>query len=157
MYEKPVEMELGVRPHVSLAVFPNLDPESIREDILAVSRELATFTLRFSSIGQFDTEEGVVYLSPARSDLLTTTHRHFHRLLMKRKLGSLDYYRPDQWIPHCTIATGVPSERMHAVTTECSNLHSLGRVRVVRISCVQYRPLTEVYYYPLGDIESAPS
>ena len=55
MYERPVGMELGVRPHVSLAVFPNLDPESIRQDILAVSRELATFTLRFSSIGQFDT------------------------------------------------------------------------------------------------------
>lgn len=96
------------RPHVTLAVY---DVENIDEyeTILApVASALAPFPIRLESLGIFP-ERGVIFLAPRMSHTLFFLHRATFQALesmdeMKRLSPVSDWLRPDQWVPHTTLA-----------------------------------------------------
>jgi hypothetical protein len=73
--------DIGARPHISLACFDQLDPESLRADLenFAISR--TNIEVYLSAVATFPTAEGAVYLSPASSLSLLEAHREFHQRL----------------------------------------------------------------------------
>jgi hypothetical protein len=96
-----------VPPHLTLAVYENAGNAG-RNNILAVVKDFAAAfegpLVRFPSVGIFPTrDKTVIFLSPIVAAPLLDFHKGFHDLSEKQDLKSVEYYRPGQWIPHCTL------------------------------------------------------
>jgi 2'-5' RNA ligase len=103
----PVLEQLEFRPHVSLAGFASTSPEAVIPLVRAFAQSTQPFPITFSHLGVFPTAEGVVFLAPTLTQDLARLHQGFHQQLAQAGLMADRYYQPDQWVPHCTIATDV--------------------------------------------------
>jgi 2'-5' RNA ligase len=144
-YVKRGPSELGLRPHVSLAVFPESAPTNPEALVLSLAAKLRPFTLQLGRIAAFRTSEGVVFLEPVASSELRSAHRILGALLADEKPLVHPFYREDAWVPHCTIATGVPEDEIDRVIEASRSTDGVGPVTVCRVSLVQYRPAIELY------------
>lgn len=89
-------LDLRVRPHVSLAVYPEGAPGA--EDAFRAIRA-APLPFAFASVGTFPGDEGVVFLAPVVDEALLRFHRDWHALAP----GGNPHYAPGAWVPHCTV------------------------------------------------------
>ena len=144
LYGGPRDSELGVRPHITLALFRNDDPKNAVRVIESLAAKLTPFTLHLSTVDCFGTNEGVVFLQPEPSAELARAHKIVYELLdWDRDLVDA-YYQADAWHPHCTMAAGVPKSLIEVVVVACRSPEALGDVQIVRIQLVRYRPATEI-------------
>jgi len=60
-----------------------------------------------TSLGFFLTGVAPAYLAVTPTGRLLSLHEEVHEAL--GGAGSWDYYRPGEWVPHCTLAMGVTS------------------------------------------------
>ena len=145
---------VGARPHVSLAVFGELDPECLRADMQDFARVTPQFAFRLSSVGTFGSDEGVVYIAPERTQTLTETHRRYHERLAR--LGALPsrYYWPGVWRPHCTVAMHVTSDKIEAAVCVCQAADVLGEGRFTEIGLIEFggtlAKTNHLYSFPLS-------
>jgi 2'-5' RNA ligase len=144
LYGGPTDSELGIRPHITLALFRTSEPEGVSELTASFAAQLAPFGVSLATVGQFPTSEGVVYLSPAPSLALARAHELLYDLLGPQRELVHTYYQPGAWHPHCTMAINVPAELINAVVSECRSPEVLSDVRVERVQVVRYRPATEI-------------
>lgn|GEM_PF-1733634 len=149
-YGGPQDSELGVRPHITLALFRNKEPEGIPDLAMFLASRLEPFGLRLATVEQFSTTEGVVYLRPEPSAELARAHDLLQELLGQQRDLVHTYYRPGAWHPHCTVAINVPASFLDLVISECRSPQVLGDVQVVRLQVVRYRPATEIVGALLG-------
>ena len=144
LYAGPTESELGVRPHITLALFRGGEPRDLPGLLESLAGELACFGLTLGTVGRFPGSEGVVFLRPEVSAERARAHTILHELLAKERDLVHAYYRPGTWHPHCTMAINVPDALIDAVLTACRCPEALGEVGVARIQAVRYRPATEI-------------
>ena len=151
IYGDDHESELGVRPHLSLTVFPDGEPAFLRAELQDLANRAVPFRLELTSVESFPTSEGVLYLAPALSGSLADIHAAFHASLATQQELGHAYYRPGSWVPHCTVATGVPPNLQGAVLDACRAADVLREVWVHGISATAYRPrpARELYPFPL--------
>jgi 2'-5' RNA ligase len=136
----PILDQLGFRPHLSLAVFSDATPEQLIPIVQAFAHNTHRFALTFSHIGVFPTDEGVVFLAPTLTDHLATLHRDFHQCLDQAACGADQYYQPDHWVPHCTIAMDVaPPQVATAVKVLLQKFRPI-RVQCIEIGIITFRP-----------------
>ena len=95
-------LDLGAQPHISLTVVDELDPALLRADLSRFAERTPLLSVDLASAGTFPTAEGVLFLAPVVTPELLEIHRGFHRLLSDRGVESVAYYRPGNWVPHCT-------------------------------------------------------
>jgi 2'-5' RNA ligase len=144
LYGGPTDSELGIRPHITLALFRSSEPEDVSDLAGSFAAHLATFDISLATVGRFPTTEGVIYLRPEPSLELARAHAILHELLDQDRQLVDPYYQPGAWQPHCTMAIGVPESLMEVVLSACRSSEALGDVRVARIQVVRYRPATEI-------------
>lgn len=145
LYSGPLDSQLGVRPHVTWAVFRRANPRNAVAVGEALAKQLRTFRLDLATVDRFPGSEGVVFLRPAVSSELAHAHALAHELLAEERDLVDPYYRPNSWQAHCTMATNVPDAQMGTVLSACSCLEALGQVWVTRIQLVRYRLVIEVW------------
>ena len=146
----PILEQLGFRPHLSLAGFASTPPEQIIPLVQAFAASTEPFTITLSHLGVFPTTEGVVFLAPTLTRHLARLHQHFHQQLAHAALAADRYYQPDQWVPHCTIATVAEP---HQVATAIRML--LQEFRPMQVWCtavgvITYRPARQRAQFGLG-------
>lgn len=104
------------RPHVSLAVAPQLDPErvaaALRGTVVA-----APLRLTFQYAGQFVGR--VLWLGPTPTPDLLAHHRRVYDRLTDAGIVLDEQYRPGAWVPHCTLSMRVPNTLMAAAVRRC--------------------------------------
>jgi 2'-5' RNA ligase len=93
-------------PHFSYHVAEEYDVAQLRPAIEKLAGAMRQFSARASGIGIFTRREPVIYLPVVRSELLQRIHRDVARLAEALASGINEYYAPDIWIPHITIAEG---------------------------------------------------
>lgn len=98
----------------------------------------------------FPTVEGVVYLAPDPNPKLLAVHWRFHARLAAHGEPGHPYYRPGRWVPHCTIASGVPPHLISEVMGSPALAEAFGEVRVEAVLAVAYHPSRPLYSFPLG-------
>src|SRR5687768_13461972 len=81
IYGTPQRSELGVEPHLALAVFRGGEPAGCEAVVSQLARGVTPFELTFESVDSFPTAEGVVYLRAKPTPHLLEVHRELHRLL----------------------------------------------------------------------------
>lgn len=149
------QIDVGARPHISLAVFTDLDPERLRADMEDFGRVTPRLSVELASVGSFATAEGVVYIAPAATPLLLETHRHYHARLTALQVQPIDYYLPGRWKPHCTVGTHLPSDKMADALRICRESCIFGPARFEEIGLIQFQGPTArtefLYTFPLQD------
>lgn len=100
---KPVLGAMNDKPHISLAVLPAMDPESVIELTARLAGQFNPFAVRLGAVGTFPTHENVLFLFPVPSTSLLSVHAAMHRMLHEMKITSSSYYFPGNWIPHLTL------------------------------------------------------
>lgn len=96
--------EANHQPHVSLAVFAEVDLSGL---VTALEPALAScpgLPLTLGSLGFFVGAESVAFLGVTPTKPLLETHRKVHSALVGVVEESWPIYEPGSWVPHCTIA-----------------------------------------------------
>ena len=76
---------------------------------------LSRITLELNHLGRFPATQ-VMFLGVAPTKVLVETHEACHLLLARISRSIWDYYRPGQWVPHCTLGMPIPDESVsHAL------------------------------------------
>ena len=71
-------LDIGARPHVSLAVFERLDPTSMHAELDGFARENPPLEVTLSAVGTFPGAEGAVFIAPVwwRREAGTSCNHH---------------------------------------------------------------------------------
>jgi 2'-5' RNA ligase len=153
LYEKQISTviaTMGIRPYISLAGVEHLDAQQVCATLKTFAQNASPLTIKFGAVGSFPTEQGVVYLAPVVTLELLRLHEEFRVRLAALGLSSREYYRPGNWIPHCTVAINVPPESVPAAVSVCRTSNVFHAAQLVEIALVEYLPVREICIYPFG-------
>ncbi len=142
---------IGASPHVSLAVFDDLDVESASAIVGSYSRQVAQFRLRFSSIGLFPGIENVLFLAPVVTVELLRLHEALHLLLDANGIHGDPKYHPGSWVPHCTIDLDRPLQETLESMKHIHGQGLFGEYLVDRIHVIQFRPVISLAEFALAE------
>lgn len=140
---------VGSRPHISLAVFEQIDLDRMQEEVERFAARQRPVPLTLSSVGVFPTPEGVVFLAPVVTPELLEAHRRFHERIEATRSRSRDHYLPGQWVPHCTIATSLTHDRVPLTLEICGRSRAFGPLVLTEVGLVEFRPVREMGTYAL--------
>jgi hypothetical protein len=129
---------LGFDPHVTICVFDRCDPEAVAVALEGIDLGLGR-QVDFYNISSFP-DSGVVYLSVADvSGALSAIHGVAFERLEPVVHGVSPYYRPERWIPHCTLAERLAEREVQAVAQLAYASHHWPMEGCVtaRIACVR--------------------
>lgn len=111
IWQEMAEHSYGVgisgRPHITLAVWDDLDLDASNAWIENYAAHLAPIPVRFASTGFFANELAVVFLAVIATPSLLELQSRFCRDLAGQTGDVWINYREDWWVPHCTLAIGV--------------------------------------------------
>jgi len=146
---RPRRTELGLAPHVSVAVMPECPP-GLDAAVRSLARSLDAFDLHLDGIDHFPGDEGVVFIGVVPKPDLLQVHRRVNDLLEPLGAANVPYYQPGRWRPHCTVATDVPPALLPRVLSAVSSLRPPQVVRAVSLCGVRYRPAQLQFTAALG-------
>ena len=143
-------------PHLSLAIrdLPGDDPKL---PFLALAKKLTQFPVRFDATGMFLSARGlnypddtvVLFLSPKPSEALLEAHRVASEELHGWNEGTWSHYRPERWVPHCTLVKGDISAALNIVWDRLSGPVT-GSVCGIRLINFGAGELAELISQPLA-------
>jgi len=102
-------LELGYPPHVTLAVYDDLDAKVAAAALDGVFRRVNRFEVTLTGIATFGPGSGVCYAALAPSPVL---HRLHETVLAATGGACRPHYQSGHWTPHCTLATGLTDDQM---------------------------------------------
>ncbi len=152
-------LRIEASPHVSLAVFDNVDKSRLIDVARSFAEDTQAFNIRLCSIGLFPGEENTVFLAPVVTTELLMLHKFFHDKLKAAGLSSDSNYLPGAWVPHCTITM---EEQLPRTLETIKAIHMkkvLGEYPVSKIHVVKFRPVVSLASFRLSNenAEQAPA
>jgi 2'-5' RNA ligase len=148
---RPVLDEIGDRPHISLAIFSQVDVDVLMEEMEKFSAETSSMPITLSAIGAFATADAVLFLTPAITQELMDVHWDFHQMLGDLKMHPHAYYQPDRWVPHSTIAQNVQEEMVGKGFDVLRKSFKPITGKLVEMGLVRFRPVENLGVYPLSN------
>lgn len=143
--------KLGDRPHVSLAVFSDVDFDKLASLAEKFANEIEPFEFQLSAISTFPTDENVLFLSPIPTNQLLNCHHDFHHRLTKAELTPLLYYVPENWMPHCSIEMDIPNKQLTKAMEVCKKSFTPLLGQFQEIGIVKFRPVKPLASWSLGN------
>jgi hypothetical protein len=95
--------KLDYPPHLTLMGAEGLDLAAYRAALTRFAAKTAPLLVRFTALGLFPGEPGVVFLTPNTDRALLDFHAAFWQSVGSYVQGRTSY-RPDDWDPHVTLA-----------------------------------------------------
>ena len=129
------------RPHITLAIYEEVDLEEIQKRLKTFAQNIHSFHLQFLQIGIFPHPKGTIFLTPNLTDELFKLHRDFHEAFMDYQGQGWDYYKPNAWYPHCTLALETPLEEIPCVLGEILKVFKPMEVCVGSIGIASLDPI----------------
>jgi 2'-5' RNA ligase len=133
------------RPHLSYTVLEEWDHEKVR-DALEAQPLRPPLTLSLQTVGTFP--GGVAWLGPIPTEELLSRHRMVDAAVQGAGAVVRDHYRPNAWLPHCTLSMETRLEHQSALYAAAHAVLPMA-ARVVAAGLVDSRngavwPLTHV-------------
>lgn len=144
---KPVLGSLGDRPHISLAVFADIDQACLQDLTREFAAKMSTFPVELSAIGTFPTPDNVLFIIPVPTIRLLKIHREFHEQLKCAAIRSSSYYHPGKWVPHCTIEFELPDRQFQKALRTAQQLFQPIKGEFHSLGIVSFRPIHYVSEY----------
>jgi len=139
----------SVAPHVTLAASSALDVEGFQSVLAAVSVRTSPVATTFASLGVFPTGEGVIFLAPTVSRELLDLQLQVITDLQDIGAQIEGYWLPGQWVPHCTLATGIPPELISRMVEGALKILRPTNASLVRLSLVEINSPRRLYAFEL--------
>ena len=112
-------LEWKTRPHVTLAVFNDVDEERCTQLLERFAKNHKAFPAFLDSVGMFN-DTKTIFLSPTMTRSMYDLHSELYALMNEFDSQGWEWYQPDGWVPHCTIA--LTSEDEENTFYQASNL-----------------------------------
>jgi 2'-5' RNA ligase len=100
----------NVPPHVTLAACRNLDVDALRTLLADLAAHTHVIATTLGAIGVFPGAPSVVFLAPTIGRELVEIQLKVLERLQDLQAEVERYWLAGQWVPHCTLATGIPRE-----------------------------------------------
>lgn len=140
-------------PHVALACFNDVDEERCKELLNEFASEQNAIDVTLASVGMF-TDTKVIFLSPVMTSKMYDIQRKLHEKMSEFDTTGWDWYCPDNWVPHCTVAyTSETTDDkfyeaadliLHLFTKPSGKFNRIGLVKITH-------PVQEMYTLQLKD------
>jgi 2'-5' RNA ligase len=98
---------VDARPHISLCVFDSAPMDAVERIVSTRASQLQNLSVVLSSLGFFMTAESVAFLGVTPTERLLRVQRAVAAEVLPIAVGYWNYYRPDAFVPHCTLASNV--------------------------------------------------
>ncbi|HEX8474574.1 MAG TPA: 2'-5' RNA ligase family protein [Pyrinomonadaceae bacterium] len=93
-------------PHFSYQVAQSYDTEAVEPILQQVASRITPFKIKTAGLGIFNVTHPVLYIPVVRSPVLSALHETLWNEITTFAAGAPEYYRPDMWMPHITLAHG---------------------------------------------------
>src|SRR5512132_2183411 len=105
--ETPSMRALKYAPHFTFAIYDTDDigEATSRHAIERAAHGQTELRLTFGRIAVFEGPTLVLWADPGPSDSLLQMHKAVHEVIDPRLCRP--YYRPDFWVPHCTLGMNI--------------------------------------------------
>jgi hypothetical protein len=107
MTDRGLGQPMAGRPHITVAVWEELDLPVALRWLAGYASTLAPFPVGFASVGFFANNPAVAFLAPIVTRELLELQQRFSDEFQGGLGSSWLYYQPGRWVPHCTIAMGL--------------------------------------------------
>lgn len=142
-------IDCGARPHVSLAVCEQIDMPAATALVGDFAAKAASFELSLASCGLFHGDPAVLFLAPKVTASLLDWHARFHEVFPSVATGLWTHYLPVHWVPHCTLATRIPKERIGVALDGIRGVELPLQCQVTSVGLVELRPVKLLCEYAL--------
>ena len=147
--ENGITVDEGAKPHVSLVIYEELNLQVFKPRLQEFAKQKNSLNITLASIGMFATEYPVVFLAPTVTSNLLKLHKEFHDFFRESDNVAWDYYRPEKWVPHCTLAMNL-SDDMVSEAIEITRHFSLPiHGRLNRIGVLEFSPNKHLFEYEM--------
>lgn len=145
-------LALDYEPHITLGISDTLELENFRRYLEHFSTHHRRFPLLLSSLGVFPAEsKSAVFLGVTVNHNLLHMHEEFHRTFAEYADGIRQYYLPTQWVPHCTLADGLPCESITTAMEICSHVPLPILCHATGVSVLEFPPGNEIMSFTLRE------
>lgn len=96
-------LEWKSRPHLTLACFNDVDEEKCIERLKQFAKIHKTMPAYIGSVGMFN-DTRTIFASPIMNDSMYQFQRELHECLHDFDTKGWEWYCPNMWVPHCTLA-----------------------------------------------------
>ncbi|MCM1027748.1 MAG: 2'-5' RNA ligase family protein [Roseburia sp.] len=96
-------MEWKTRPHLTLACYNDVDEARCAERLKRFAQDHRVMPAWLGSVGMF-TDTKTIFVSPVMNSGMYQFQRELHEHLKEFDTGGWEWYCPDRWAPHCTVA-----------------------------------------------------
>jgi len=128
----------GARPHVTLGVCDRLDVAACEDFLAGFAAGIPAPVVSLASLGVFATDLAVVFLAPVVTTELLALHDRFHLEFRELAGGPWAHYLPGQWVPHCTVALGVPRSAVGETVVRCLSVRLPIPGRLEEVGLVEF-------------------
>ena len=112
-------LEWKTRPHVTLAVYNDIDVDRCAQLLEKFANDHKTFPALFDAVGMFNYTK-TIFLSPIMTRSIYELHSELYVLMQEFEASAWAWYKqPDCWVPHCTVALtseDEDTEKRHSTT-----------------------------------------
>ena len=137
------------RPHLAFAIVDRLDPEALEPMLREFCQAMPPLPLNLAAVGAFPTAEGVVYLAPVVTRPMLAAHARLCQLLDEAGAPPVPYYRPENWVPHCTVAINLTREQVGGAVRICGEADVFHTDQLTQLAVAEFPPIRLVYKLPL--------
>ncbi len=131
---------IGVPPHVSLAVYEEIDQTPLVAAIKSFCAQTSALDVWLAAIGVFPGEENVLFVQPKVTPELIELYAAYHRLT--EGLGVCHpHYLPEAWMPHCTLGMPLSRAELGRALSEIADLGETWkpmRAELCRVRLIAY-------------------
>ncbi|MCH5270354.1 MAG: 2'-5' RNA ligase family protein [Lachnospiraceae bacterium] len=96
-------LEWKTRPHLTLACFNDVDEAKCTELLKEFADDHKVMPAYIGSVGMFN-DTKTIFVSPMMNKSMYQFHGELHTALKDFDSVGWEWYWPDRWVPHCTIA-----------------------------------------------------
>jgi len=140
-------LEWKSRPHLTLACFNDVDEEKCIKLLEEFAQSHKRMPAYIGSVGMFN-DTKTIFVSPVMNRSMYQYQQELHEHLKSFDTKGWEWYCPNRWVPHCTIA--ITSEDKESVFYKASDLilHEFAKMsgEFVSIGLVKITfPVEEIY------------
>jgi hypothetical protein len=123
------------KPHITLASYNNLNETDFIKQMNETYKNQSEIGITFNTIGTF-LNSGALFFSPTVTKDLIEFHFNHHKDFKRFNDNPNSLYSPDNWIPHCTIANRLSSEKLNEAFNYCSKRHRTILGKIVEVALI---------------------
>ena len=144
-------LDIGIRPHITLGAFEQADIKSLSDMTRTFAGDTKSFEINLCSVGSFPVSERLIYYLPVPTKQLLGIHSEYYNFIRPIGLNWGNYYLPENWVPHCTVAEKVFDENVFKQTFwYCCNAGIPIKGRITHIGIFEFMPVKEIACFGLN-------